>query len=454
MKSAHCLRICRETIFSPKHKCRHPKHQRLISTSQNAQKLSSTTTPNDSRPTFPSSPRQEGEIRTTGPLGSPDYVLRKRGYAPNLPIPSRKFNLPQIKHPKGLPPPEKQAPEGKLKRIQSVAIQYERQLNAMRRGYVKWRYETRQQQLARKREAVARAKPPQPPPFKPTFAEEMATATSTDQLSLEQQLFANFNPQQKPNRIRGEGYYSRDNQAILASQRKTMINEFLALYHTSSDFITTPEALETEIVRNFQDNLRGFEASQPQSYESILRDVEQGTVGNVFEGYTSLIMKDKETQIYNAMMGTVGQEKPGYDEVVREIEEALEHGVAVEEDWSKTEDEVKEVSEFDAPEIEETVSDAVIAEEPGREVSEGWRKEKLEPVLDAHGDPILDEQGNVLLNPDLVHVIYGNPKPDEFAEEYFSRGETEDEKEARLAQEAAAQLERQRDRYSSLFPFF
>jgi hypothetical protein len=442
MKSAHRLRICRATIFS-KNKCHHPTHQRLISTSPNAQEPSSTTTPHNSRPTFTSSPGQEGEIRTTGPFGSPDYVPRKRGYAPNLPIPSRKFNLPQIKHPKGLPPPEKQAPEGKLKRIQSVAIQYERQLNAMRRGYVKWRYETRQQQLARKREAVARPKPPQPPPFKPTFAEEMATATSTDQLSLEKQLFANFNPRQKSNRVRGEGYYSRDNQAILASQRKTTINEFLALYHTSSDFITTPEALETEILRNFQDNMRGFEASQPESYESILRDVEQGTGGNIFEGYTSLIMKDKETQIYNAMMGTVGQEKPGYDEVVKEIEEALEHGVAVGEDWSKTEDKAQEVSEFDAPEIEETVADAVVAEEFGREE---WRKGELEPVLDAHGDPILDEKGNVLLDPDLVHVIYGNPKPDEFTEEYFARLETEDEKEARLAQEAAAQLERQRDR--------
>ena len=240
-----------------------------------------------------------------------------------MPIPARKFNLPNIKHPKGMSDPQKQAPEGKKARdIKTIGIEYERQLNAMRRGYVQWRYQTRKAKLDKKHENAARPHPPPPPPFKPTFAEEMAEPSSTNQLAIEKRLFANIHtPQYR--RVRGAGYQSAHHQAFLARQRRTLINDYLALYHTSYNFITTPESLESEILRNFQDTYIGMDASRPQSYTSILRDAEHGTTGDLFDGYISLMNREKENELHNAMIGTVGEGKPGYDEVVKEIESAF-----------------------------------------------------------------------------------------------------------------------------------
>lgn len=324
MLAATCHRICRSRIPSSNHKILHPKHRRLISTTpQNAQDPAISPAPAEPRPTFTGRPSKKGEVRTSGRLGSPDYIPRKRGYAPHMPIPARKFNLPSIKHPKGMSDPQKQAPEGKKARdIKTIGIEYERQLNAMRRGYVQWRYQTRKAKLDKKHENAARPHPPRPPPFKPTFAEEMAEPSSTNQLAVERRLFANVHaPQHR--RVRGAGYQSAHHQAFLARQRRNLINDYLALYHTSYNFITTPESLDSEILRNFQDTYIGMEASRPQSYTSILRDAEHGTTGDLFDGYISLMNREKENELHNAMMGTVGEGKPGYDEVVREIESAF-----------------------------------------------------------------------------------------------------------------------------------
>ena len=194
----------------------------------------------------------------------------------------------------------------KARDIKTIGIEYERQLNAMRRGYVQWRYQTRKAKLDKKHENAARPHPPPPPPFKPTFAEEMAEPSSTNQLAIEQRLFANIHTPQS-RRVRGAGYQSAHHQAFLARQRRTLINEYLALYHTSHNFITTPESLESEILRNFQDTYVGMDASRPQSYSSILHDAEHGTTGSVFDGYISLMNKDKENELYNAVIGTVAE---------------------------------------------------------------------------------------------------------------------------------------------------
>ena len=67
-----------------------------------------------------------------------------------------------------------------------------------------------------------------------------------------------------------------------------------------------------------------MDASRPQSYASILRDAEHGTTGDLFDGYISLMNREKENELHNAMIGTVhGEGKPGYDEVVKEIESAF-----------------------------------------------------------------------------------------------------------------------------------
>ena len=313
MRTASSRRICWATI--PSSSRLHPKHQRLISTSPpNAQQRSTSRTFTD--PFV----NEDGKV-TAGPSGSPNYIPRKRGYAPNIPVPARKFPLPEIKHPKGIPDPQKQAPERHPREIKTVGIEYERQLNAMRRGYVQWRYENRKQKLAEKHEKMARPHPPPPGPFKPKFAEEMAQPSS-NLLALEKQLFAHIrNPQ--AHRVKGERYHLPRHQAILERQRRTLINEFLALYHTSYNFITTPESLEEEILNKFGD-FRGQVAIYPQGYASILRDAESGAVGNVRDGYISLMNRDRENEIHNAMVGTVVDGRPGYDEVVREIDLAFQ----------------------------------------------------------------------------------------------------------------------------------
>src|SRR5437762_1048486 len=164
MQAATYPRVCRATIPFSQHKFLHPKHQRLISTfPQNVQDAAISPTATEPRPTFTDRPSKRREIRTSGRLGSPDYIPRKRGYAPNMPIPSRKFNLPDIKRPRGMSDPQKQAPEAKrIREIKTIGIEYERQLNAMRRGYVQWRYQTRKAKLDKKHENAAHPHPPPP----------------------------------------------------------------------------------------------------------------------------------------------------------------------------------------------------------------------------------------------------------------------------------------------------
>ena len=324
MRAADRSRICRAAFLS-KHKIFHPKCQRLLSTTSQNPQESSLSSSHDSRSEFTassSSLKQEG-LRTSGPHGSPDYIPRKRGYAPNMPIPSRKFNLPKLKTPKGIPDPKKLAPEGKTREIRSIGIEYERQLNAMRRGYVQWRYEHLKQKRRKKQDAAARPRPPRPAPFEPPFAEKMASPSSNDQLAMEKQVFGQLWSTTK--RTRGEGFQSPRHQSLLARQRKELVNDYLALYHTAHDFITTPEALETAIAKTFVDDLLGFEATRPQSYESILSDMEGGSAGNIFDGYFSLMSKDKENDLYNVVHGTVAEGAPGYDEVVKEIEHAVKN---------------------------------------------------------------------------------------------------------------------------------
>jgi hypothetical protein len=298
----------------------------------------------------------------------------------------------------------------------------------------------------------------------------MAESSSMDQLSIEKQLFSKFHsPESK--RVRGEGYFSPHHQKILSSQRKTMINQYLALYHTSSEFITTPEALENEIVRNFQDNLQGFEGSRPQSYASILHDVERGTVGNVFDGYTSLMNKDKENELYNAIIGTVAQGKPGYNEVIREIEEAFENSAEVEKDQSKSEEASETTNgngiaqtNIDAQGESASVArvaadgttdnagvDDLVSGDTKQFVSEDIGKKGLRPVLDARGKPSRYPDGEPIYNPDQVHALYSNPEVNEFIleraqQKEAKRKETEEKREVQLAQEAL-ELEKLRERY-------
>lgn len=230
--------------------------------------------------------------------------------------------MPSPKGRKPYPNPDKQAPEAKAKAIKTVRLEYERQLHAMRRGYVQWRVNDLKQKHEERQRKAARPRPPEPPAFQPTFAEAMASASQADQLVIEKQIFSTLHrPQQGKNR--GEGYLSERHQMLLAKQRKELINNYLALYHTAQGFITTPEQLETEVVRAFQDTGRGFEPFYPQSYQEILRDVEEGTAGGIFEGYTAKKYDEMGNDLYNAMMGTVAHGGPGYEEVMKEIQAAL-----------------------------------------------------------------------------------------------------------------------------------
>ena len=192
----------------------------------------------------------------------------------------------------------------------------------MRRGYVQWRVKDLKQKHEERLRKAARPRLPQPPAFKPTFAEAMASASQADQLVVEKRIFSALH-RPKHHKAPGEGYRSEHHQTLLAKQKKELVNNYLALYHTARDFISTPEQLETEVVRAFQDTGRGFEPYFPQSYHEILRDVEEGTAGGIFEGYTARKYDEMGNDLYNAMMGTVAHGGPGYDEVMGEIQAAL-----------------------------------------------------------------------------------------------------------------------------------
>ena len=242
----------------------------------------------------------------------------------------------------------------------------------MRRGYVQWRVNDLQQKHHERQRKAARPKPPLPPPFEPTFAEAMASASQADQLVLEKQIFSELHrPQQ--HKIRGQGYRAQHHQLLLAKQRRELINNYLALYHTAQHFITTPEQLEAGVLRAFQDTGRGFEPFYPQSYGEILRDVEEGSAVGIFDGYTAKKYEDMENDLYNAMMGTVAQGGPGYDEVTKEITDAL----AMQE----------------TPEDSEAVSTENI-DAPAGESSEALAAEPSETVAE-EGSEVIAEEGDV-----------------------------------------------------------
>jgi hypothetical protein len=325
MKGADCHRIWQSTIFYCKSNIIHSRRQRLLSTiSENFAQPVAGSNETSHSPLTADRPKYD-DVRTSGPTGSPDYIPRKRGYAPNIPIPAHKFTLPTKKTGKGIPDPEKLAPEPKPRPIKSIAIEYERQLNAMRRGYVRWRYNHLQEKS--KSRQIKRNLPPAPgpPPFELTFAEKMAAPSNTDQSDMENKLLGRFI--HSPQKIRGAGYQSKHHQATLARKRKVLINEYLALYHTSREFITTEEDLDRAIMVTFPQMYGGRDVSVPQSYQSILRDIQyQGGTSSLDDGgYVANMASQKETEMMDAIFGTVADGNPGYDEVMREIQEAMEN---------------------------------------------------------------------------------------------------------------------------------
>jgi hypothetical protein len=312
MRAVRCSRLCRATVL-------HPKHHRSIATgSQNAPERSSSIPTHRTPSTFTVYRRElpDGTV-ITGPRGSPDYIPKKRGYAPNIPIPPRKFNLPTIKTKKGAPDPKKAAPEPKKERhVKNYGMEYERQLNAMRRGYVHWRYETFKQKQKQKQENAMRPRPPPPAPFTPTFAEKMATPSHMDQLALEQQLFGPRTPRPE----RGAGYHSEHHQKLISRKRYELINDYLNLYHTSKNFITNAEELEGLITQTLSDDQIMYTAL-PQSYEDLVHDAEEGSI--MENSYMSRMTTDKTNEIVNAMVGTVAEGKPGYEEVMKVIQDSF-----------------------------------------------------------------------------------------------------------------------------------
>lgn len=332
MRTACCPRICRATVLSFEANPVHPKHQRRISTtSPKAQghafavhndegRVSAVVgPPKNHRPKF-EPPLDEG-IRTSGKYGSLDYIHHKRGYAPNMPIPARKFRLPTPKVSKGIPDPKKAIPQGKLKPIRSMSVGYQRQLNAMRKGYMQWRYRQLVDKARERQEKAQRPPPPTPTRFDSPFAEKMTTPSSTDLLALERQLFARM---QTPRARGGEGYHSTRHQALLEKQRQRLINDYLALYNVCKDFITTPQELDDEISRKFPGTGVDFLGYRPQHLESIQKDMELGSEG-LLQGYVYRLNKDRESQLYNAVMGTVADGSPGYSEIMEAIKEDFAH---------------------------------------------------------------------------------------------------------------------------------
>jgi hypothetical protein len=321
MRAAGCSRFCRATTLCPNQKVLRPNHHRSIATATQDAPEPSISKPRRFAPTSTINRKEmSDEIATSGPRGSPDYIHRKRGYAPNIPIPARKFNLPTVKPTKGAPDPKKTAPEPREERlVKNYGIEYERQLNAMRRGYVHWRSETFKEKVKRRQEIAKRPKPPPPAPFVPSFAERMATASNTDQVSLEQQLFGT----KVPRKERGAGYYSEHHQRLISRKRYSLINDYLSLYHASKNFITTPEELEELITYHLDDRqLQLAFSTLPQSYESLMREMEEGPITDF--SYVARSTSDRMSDIVNAMTGTVEKGKPGYEEVMKEIQESFD----------------------------------------------------------------------------------------------------------------------------------
>jgi len=234
-------------------------------------------------------------------------------------------------------------------------------MREMRRGYVYWRYELSRQRFNHRKEARERPHPPPPRAFDPTFAEKMSTPSRSDQHVLEAQLF------QRPTtkRERGAGFHSDVHQAILSKKRTQLINDYLALHHTSRHFITDPKDLDNLIARTFTDTFGSAAPYHPQSYDSMLRDME--SLSNLSTSYARQMKDDMEREIMNVMFGTVADGKPGHDEVMREIKERFaraekEREAAAVESAAKAVEDSAEIAETQSEETSTTESESAAAE--------------------------------------------------------------------------------------------
>jgi len=308
------------------------KHQRLIS---------STTTPSSQHGHIPPpQPSGVASYTTAGEKGSADYIPTKRGYAPNIPIPSRKFNLPSIKPPKPLPDPSKVVSEPRPKSIRTIGIHYERQMSAMRRDYMKWRARQVRDHILRKNEATAQRPKPGPKPFRQSFAERMADTSFAEQRTLENQLWGAKN-QRESKRLARMEKLKRTARFRTAQNRKRerIIENYLELYHTCGNFITTEEALNEALNAQFPDKMTYLSPGvEPQTYREIAEDFASGARNTSYDiGYAARIRSERRADVIKVLTGNVAGGKPGVDEVLATIQRAVK-----EQGMSDVQDEGKE----------------------------------------------------------------------------------------------------------------
>jgi hypothetical protein len=324
---ASCCTRARTAILYSDAKLFHPRNRRSISAvALHAEhEVSNSTAPPPSPNNLPPSP-PEPESSAPKPnrhaqlpehaqedvrFGSDDYIPRKRGYAPNIQMP-RNFNLP--KPPPKIPDHEWPIAEAKPRAIRSIRSEYKHKLSAMRRGYLEWYRETRKMRFLRQKAYEERPRRA-PPPFKIPPAEALASSSEPDIKEMERILFGSLS--RKSEKQPGEGYKADRHQRLLLRQRRQLINDYLALYHTSQSFITTPEQLDAAIIKAFPDITSSYERDIPQDYAEILKDVEEGSSAQRSgAGYITRMNKDKEKDLFNAMVGTVGERKSGHDDVL------------------------------------------------------------------------------------------------------------------------------------------
>ena len=308
------------------------KHQRLIS--------SATTPSSHDGHTPPPQPSGLASYTTAGEKGSADYIPHKQGYAPNIPIPSRKFNLPSIKPPKPIPDPNKVVCEPHPKTIRTIGIHYERQMSAMRRDYMKWRARQVRDHILRKREAMAQPPKPGPKPFRQSFAEQMADPSFAEQRTLEKQLWGAKNQRESKRLARVEKLKKTARfNAAQNRKRERIIENYLELYHTCANFITTEEALNEALNTQFPDKMTYLSPGvEPQTYREIAEDFASGARNTSYDiGYAARIRSERRADVIKVLTGNVAGGKPGVDEVLATIQRAMK-----EQGMSDAHEEVKE----------------------------------------------------------------------------------------------------------------
>ena len=333
MRAINCSPKCRPVhLSSPSPLFLTPyKRQRLISTTRPS--LQDLHTPR-------SQPSSVASYATAGEKGSADYVPHKRGYAPNIPIPSRKFNLPSLKPPKPLPDPSKVVSEPRPKSIRTIGIHYERQMSAMRRDYMKWRARQVRDHILRKNEATAQRPKPGPKPFRQSFAEQMADPSFAEQRTLEKQLWGVKNQRESKRLARVEKLKKTARfNAAQNRKRERIIENYLELYHTCANFITTEEALNEALNTQFPDKMTYLSPGvEPQTYREIAEDFASGARNTSYDiGYAARIRSERRADVIKVLTGNVAGGKPGVDEVLATIQRAMK-----EQGMSDAHEEVKE----------------------------------------------------------------------------------------------------------------